>query len=98
MKGQLYKAVEIKNGNSDEPVNYVGVHPLIWNDHPVLPEMGFVEVQLPTEKEIKIEANTQYLLWEDADTDFKIKHNENVIKARHYWIAGVNWLINKLKG
>lgn len=40
MIGQYYRAVEI---GSPEPVNYVGVHPLIWHDHPEQPEMGFTE-------------------------------------------------------
>ena len=35
-----YKRVSI---DSDEPVNFVGVHPLIWHDHPEQPEAGFIE-------------------------------------------------------
>lgn len=43
MIGQYYRAVEINiEGNSVEPVNYVGVHPLKWMDSQP-PDMGFVE-------------------------------------------------------
>ena len=38
----LYKAVDLKTG---EPVQYVGVHPLKWHDHPEQPDMGFVEYE-----------------------------------------------------
>lgn len=39
-----YKRVNIIDGKgSNEPVNFVGVHPLIWHDHPEHPEVGFVE-------------------------------------------------------
>ena len=44
----LYKAVDLKTG---EPVQYVGVHPLKWHDHPEQPDMGFVEYESPTPDE-----------------------------------------------
>lgn len=51
----IYKGIEITiEGNSTEPVNYVGVHPLVWNDHPQLPEMGFVETEV---------YSTEFILW-----------------------------------
>lgn len=43
MVGQFYKGVNIE---SHEPVNYVGVHPLIWHDHPDQPDLGFSEMEL----------------------------------------------------
>lgn len=46
---EFYKAVrlDIKAGEKTEPVNYVGVHPLVWHDHPDQPEMGFMEIDCP---------------------------------------------------
>ena len=47
MIGQYYKAVEIDaEGNSVEPVNYVGVYTLNWKDRPLKPEIGFVEADV----------------------------------------------------
>lgn len=39
-----YKAVEIKDGNSTELVQYVGVYVLNWKREWGKPEMGFVEI------------------------------------------------------
>ena len=39
----FYRGIVIDEKGSKEPVNYVGVHPLIWNDHPEKPDMGFSE-------------------------------------------------------
>ena len=42
---KLYKAVEIKDGNSVEDVQYVGVYALKWNEMSSYPpEIGFVEI------------------------------------------------------
>jgi hypothetical protein len=41
MVGQFYRAVDLE---TNEPVNYVGVHPLVWHDHPNQPDLGFVEM------------------------------------------------------
>jgi len=49
MIGQLYKAVEIKDGESTEPVQYVGVYCLHWMKEWGPPFMGFVEVDTPEE-------------------------------------------------
>jgi len=38
-----YKAIEIKDGNSTESVQYVGVYALHWQREWGAPEMGFVE-------------------------------------------------------
>jgi len=43
MKNQYYRAVSFNNKGTTEAVNYVGVHPLVWHDHPEQPDMGFVE-------------------------------------------------------
>lgn len=39
-----YKRVEIKDGNSTEPVQYVGVYALKWQKEWGEPEVGFVEI------------------------------------------------------
>ena len=55
----MYRIVEIKKGNSTEPVQYVGVYTLRWKDiNPQVdaPEVGFVEVEvipILTKNEIK---------------------------------------------
>lgn len=41
---QFYKRVDIKSDNS--PVNFVGVHPITWHEHPNQPDAGFVEVDV----------------------------------------------------
>lgn len=38
-----YKAVQIKDGDSTEPVQYVGVYVLNWQKEWGIPEIGFVE-------------------------------------------------------
>jgi hypothetical protein len=42
----LYRAIEIVDGISDEPVNFVGVHPVRW---PIIatgmPDVGFAEFE-----------------------------------------------------
>lgn len=45
---ELYKAVEIKDGNSTEPVQYVGVYALNWQKEWGEPEIAFVEAELST--------------------------------------------------
>ena len=40
-----YKAIEIKEGNSTEPVQYVGVYTLNWLKEWGIPEVGFVEIE-----------------------------------------------------
>ena len=47
MRDQLYKAVEIKDGNSTEPVQYVGVYALNWQREWGEPEWGFIEHDTP---------------------------------------------------
>jgi hypothetical protein len=44
MEGAYYKAIALDDKGTKEPVNYVGVHPLVWRDHPDRPEMGFAEI------------------------------------------------------
>ena len=41
MSEQLYKAVELREGNY---VQYVAVHPLAWRPEWGKPEIGFIEV------------------------------------------------------
>ena len=41
----LYRIVDIVDGNTSEPVNYVGVHPLKWGKT-LEPTAGFVEVEV----------------------------------------------------
>lgn len=40
----LYKRVEIKNGETTEPVSFVGVHPIAWPRYVGEPEVAFAEV------------------------------------------------------
>jgi len=55
----LYEAIEIKDGNSTEPVQYVGVYALNWKPEWGEPEMGFVEYaqqsqpSVPTVEQLK---------------------------------------------
>ena len=46
MEGQYYKAVGFDAEGTKQSVNYVGVHPLVWHDHPKQPELGFTEVDI----------------------------------------------------
>ena len=46
MIGEYYKGIAITEKGSKEPVNYVGVHPFAWTEHPDIPEMGFTEVEV----------------------------------------------------
>ncbi len=39
----LYQAVSVEEMQAGTPVQFVGVHPLLWHDHPEQPTMGFVE-------------------------------------------------------
>lgn len=45
MKDQLYKAVEINDEGSTEPVNYVGVYTLNWQKEWGKPEIGFTKYE-----------------------------------------------------
>lgn len=45
----LYKRVEIKNGETTEPVSFVGVHPIAWPRYVGEPEVAFAEVDEDTE-------------------------------------------------
>ncbi len=38
---RYFKAVRIVNGETVEPVQYVGVYTLRWHAHPEAPELGF---------------------------------------------------------
>jgi hypothetical protein len=59
MDGQYYKGVALDDKGTREPVNYVGVHPLVWHDHPEQPEMGFSEIDdiPPSKEDLSVFAN-----------------------------------------
>ncbi len=83
----MYKRVEIKEGNSTEPIQYVGVYVLKWKDtNPEVdpPEVGFVEVEeipILTIKEIK----------DILYTSIKIKRNGDAA-----WIEGIEDSANNI--
>jgi hypothetical protein len=87
MKDQFYKAVEIKDGNSTEPVQYVGVYALNWQREWGEPEWGFVEhdpPQQPSEGEIEKEAKKRY------------REGFELIAHEAGFIAGAKWAIEEL--
>ncbi len=43
MSNGLYQAVSVEEMQAGTPVQFVGVHPLLWHEHPDQPTMGFVE-------------------------------------------------------
>jgi uncharacterized protein YodC (DUF2158 family) len=50
----LYRRIEIKEGNSTEPVQYVGVYALNWQKEWGEPEAAFVEEELqPQEQDVE---------------------------------------------
>lgn len=40
-----FRAVPITEEGTDEPVQYVGIHPIAWNRHPEHPTAGFIPVE-----------------------------------------------------
>jgi len=54
---KIYKRSEIGSG---EPVNFVGVHPLVWSDRPEHPEAGFAEIQSGGAELIVLEREEQF--------------------------------------
>jgi len=42
----IYKRIDIVDGETEEPVNFVGVHPLSWEKRTTIksPAAGFVEI------------------------------------------------------
>jgi hypothetical protein len=73
MVGQYYRAVEI---GSPEPVNYVGVHPLLWHDHPEQPDLAFTEEEVYPKEIVEV-------LWRFAEEYFS--DIENVQEEFENW-------------
>lgn len=88
-----YKIVEIKNGNSTEPVQYVGVYVLNWQKEWGEPEYGFVEeepYELPTKEEIRriIYDDSYPKEWKDKTPFEKTRYGEDAAKAITKLIKG----------
>ncbi len=99
MVGQYYRAVEIDaEGNSVEPVNYVGCHPFNWKlgvefkfpHNP--PEMGFVETRIDMEGLREILNNIQYTIESSIAND-----TQDVFFLKNLW-NDISDFINKVEG
>jgi len=65
-----YRAVEIKDGESAEPVSFVGVHPIAWHDIASgPPAVGFVEDDVVDALLAACEAGKQFVAKYAADTE-----------------------------
>ena len=95
MKYTVYKKVEMDENGTKEPVNYVGVHPFRWHDHPEHPDFGFTEIELdlPDDEEISKWANSEEKIENYMPETLKL-HIRKKIECR---IEGVNWLRDKIK-
>jgi len=51
----LYRRIEIKEGNSTEPVQYVGVYTLNWQREWGEPEVAFTEEEPPSQEQVTVD-------------------------------------------
>jgi hypothetical protein len=79
----LYRRIEIKEGNSTEPVQYVGVYALNWQKEWGEPEAAFVEEEpLPPQKQVTVEQikgilSTYEKEWDNEKKEFKpLNHSQ----------------------
>jgi len=72
MTDNLYRRIAMP---SDEPVNFVGVHPLKWSRHPQDPDVGFIEAE--DEEPTPAQGHTG-VLWLASGTERKLPSDAKV--------------------
>lgn len=96
---KYYRRIEIDtDGNNAEPVNFVGVHPLRWDEDQKIPDAGFVEAEV-YEKE--------FVEWIGRETHFSLQKFRVVLADRktfetldelyEYWKTEVKGKETKIK-
>ena len=94
MKYTFYKKVKMDENGIKEPVNYVGVHPFAWYNHPEQPDFGFTEIELDLPDDIETEEKLKDYLYNESHMR---PFSQEWFNQLNWVLKGAKWLRDKIK-